>query len=436
MLSISTCAATPWNYNFPRNVPGEVNGCTDLMGGTARKVEYLEVWALKSTAKVTKGGEDSKIVSEDDFVRMTNSIKRYRPDIRTSARDSVTPVPGMWQKCWESEAAGSPPPPAPSGPQSKTQGRLLRYRNGVKPSNIMSVDDLDWIVGEISGEASNDRFGKLTALVHKCYDLDEHPRKGSEWHSRCNGFGPTLTVIELTNGQKIAGFMPESWNGYSGWRTNIKTMMFTVNDKVATGAERYKKFKPTRKSPPYSVYDHSSYGPTFGGAHCAHDLHVAGNNMINVAASAACTYNIVPNESPQPLLKGTKDATYVKKLETWVMRSAYQSDCANKGPSMVMVKTTRGNTFGMYAPHSLTNFNFDRVGTLHRTGQSYFYSTDAMVYDVLTHQSAYSYVGAGEYFNLDPTNFFPTVPTHAKTPNSARNSAQPPQNPRNIVEHE
>ena len=31
-------------------------------------------------------------------------------------------------------------------------------------------------------------------------------------------------------------------------------------NKVATGAERYKKFKPTRKSPPYSVYDYSSYG--------------------------------------------------------------------------------------------------------------------------------------------------------------------------------
>jgi len=46
-----------------------------------------------------------------------------------------------------------------------------------------------------------------------------------------------------------------------------------------------------------------------------------------------------------------------------------------KGPSMVMVKTTRGNTFGMYSPHSLTNFNFDRVGTFQRTGQSYFHST-------------------------------------------------------------
>jgi hypothetical protein len=42
---------------------------------------------------------------------------------------------------------------------------------------------------------------------------------------------------------------------------------------------------------------------------------------------------------------------------------------------MVMVKTTRGNTFGMYSPHSLTNFNFDRVGTFQRTGQSYFHST-------------------------------------------------------------
>ena len=32
------------------------------------------------------------------------------------------------------------------------------------------------------------------------------------------------------------------------------------------------------------------------------------------------------------------------------------------------------------------------------------YSMDAMVYDVLTHQSAYSVVGAAEYFNLDPAN--------------------------------
>jgi hypothetical protein len=116
-----------------------------------------------------------------------------------------------------------------------------------------------------------------------------------------------------------------------------------------------KQYKATRNT--YHFYDYSSYGPTMGSGH---DLHVA-QNMLDVSSNRG-TYDVTASE-----LIGGKTA-YIRSLETWVVRSPYQGACANKGPSVVLVETEAGKKFSLYSPHSLANFNFDRVGTLNRDG--------------------------------------------------------------------
>ena len=115
------------------------------------------------------------------------------------------------------------------------------------------------------------------------------------------------------------------------------------------------KYKPTRNT--YYFYDHSSYGPTMGSSN---DLHV-GQNMLDVRSSRG-TYDTTASE----LIGG--GTAFVRSLETWVLRSPYKGACANKGPSVVLVETEAGKKFSLYSPHSVANFNFDRVGTSNRVG--------------------------------------------------------------------
>jgi len=214
---MTTVRCNYWSYNFPR--AQEMDNCDDFLGHASKhEAQYLEVWALKTASTVTVGERNSSIASQEDFVRMTNAIRRFRPSLERSEHDSVTPVPGIWDKCFDSVAPSPASTPPSTGPKNAT------YR-GDEQSKIVDNDEIDWIVGEISAD-----FGSpLTALVHKCYDRDVHALTSQEWHARCNNFGATLTFIELINGKKIAIFLPDSM-GNSGWRRNWQSSsLFTVN---------------------------------------------------------------------------------------------------------------------------------------------------------------------------------------------------------------
>jgi hypothetical protein len=151
---------------------------------------------------------------------MTNAIRRFRPSLERSEHDSVTPVPGMWEKCFDSIT------PFPASTRASTGPKNATY-SGDDHSKIVDNDEIDWIVGEISAD-----FGSpLTALVHKCYDRDVDAWTSQEWHARCNNFGATLTLIQLTNGMKLALFHPDSMRNSEWRRTSIwkSSSMFTVD---------------------------------------------------------------------------------------------------------------------------------------------------------------------------------------------------------------
>jgi len=216
---MTTITCNYGSYNFPR--AQEMSSCFDFLGGAAKhEAQNLEVWALKTTFMVTVGGRNSSIASQEDFGRMTNAIRRFRPSLKRSEHDSVTPVPGMWKQCFDSAA------PFPARTSASTGPKNATYR-GDEQSKIVDNDEIDWIVGEISAD-----FGSpVTALVHKCYDRDVDALTSQEWHAKCNYFGATLTLIELINGKRIALFLPDSMDGKSGWRHHSwsSSSMFTLS---------------------------------------------------------------------------------------------------------------------------------------------------------------------------------------------------------------
>eukprot|EP00457_Paulinella_chromatophora_P005564 gb/GEZN01005581.1/.p1 GENE.gb/GEZN01005581.1/~~gb/GEZN01005581.1/.p1 ORF type:complete len:489 (-),score=102.28 gb/GEZN01005581.1/:270-1736(-) len=93
---------------------------------------------------------------------------------------------------------------------------------------------------------------------------------GSSFHLKCDGHGPTLTVIKPSHNNNIfGGYSEHEWSS-SGSYSSQPAWLYAL--RTGAGDTAYK-FLPTSSSS--HAYNNSSYGPTFGGGH---DLHV--NSMM------------------------------------------------------------------------------------------------------------------------------------------------------------
>ncbi|WP_141468290.1 PEP_CTERM-anchored TLD domain-containing protein, partial [Pelagimonas varians] len=84
-----------------------------------------------------------------------------------------------------------------------------------------------------------------------------------DWHTAVNGVGPTITIIELDNGNIIGGYTPISWSNTTGYSLEYNSGAFLFNLSTDTQYEQ--------GSNPHVIYNSINHGPTFGGGH---DLYV------------------------------------------------------------------------------------------------------------------------------------------------------------------
>jgi hypothetical protein len=71
--------------------------------------------------------------------------------------------------------------------------------------------------------------------------------------------GPTLTLITLDNGRRLAAYAQSSWDGsLSNYINGDKNVLYSFNQKTYRTSKTYRQ---------YGQYSASSYGPTFGGGH-------------------------------------------------------------------------------------------------------------------------------------------------------------------------
>ncbi len=90
-----------------------------------------------------------------------------------------------------------------------------------------------------------------------------------------DGTGPTLTVIRnRANGRIAGGYTSIPWLTRNGYVDDKEAYLFSADNK-----ERY-----ATKSSGYSLYDHTSYGPTFGHGHDIHVANVANANLNSYSA--------------------------------------------------------------------------------------------------------------------------------------------------------
>ena len=126
----------------------------------------------------------------------------------------------------------------------------------------------------------NTWYGNPNQQWQLCYQKTRDGASSSTFHALCNGKGPTISIMKVTNGRVFGGYNANSWASVNNYVYNTANWLFSL-----TGGTKH----PVGSYPQYATYDTSSYGPTFGGGH---DLHLdSGMNSgyTNIPHSYQCS---------------------------------------------------------------------------------------------------------------------------------------------------
>jgi len=85
--------------------------------------------------------------------------------------------------------------------------------------------------------------------------------EGKYFHSKCNNQGPTISLFKNDKGYIFGGYASTDWTN-SGWKSAPDSFIFTLTNIHGTEPTKF-----PNSSSGSSIYDSSSYGPTFGGGH-------------------------------------------------------------------------------------------------------------------------------------------------------------------------
>jgi len=94
----------------------------------------------------------------------------------------------------------------------------------------------------------------------------------NDFHRCCDNIGPTVTIIKSSNGYLFGGYTPLSWTQTAGYQNNSGCFLFTLTNSFGSSPTHFYSKNAN------SIYNNTSYGPTFGSGH---DLHISSNCQSN-----------------------------------------------------------------------------------------------------------------------------------------------------------
>ncbi|CAH3169721.1 unnamed protein product, partial [Porites lobata] len=122
----------------------------------------------------------------------------------------------------------------------------------------------------------------------RCWRASVDGWAASTFHSRCDGRGPTVTIVKV--GKYIfGGYTSVSWASSGGYRYDSKAFLFSLVNKPGWAPVKLPQTGTYGSSRAYSIYFHSSYGPIFGGGHDFYIYNYASSNT-NSASNLGHTY--------------------------------------------------------------------------------------------------------------------------------------------------
>jgi len=146
----------------------------------------------------------------------------------------------------------------------KTEFRDPQFLGGTLLSKPEYVNQLNrWLKA-----TSKDKNWKLV------YKASKDGWDAFSFHSKVDNKGESVTVIEDTKGNLFGGYTPILWRSCGNYVYDNKTFLFSFKNPVDSGPMIFRNTGPYAGST-YSIYDLSSYGPTFGGGN---DVFVCSNS--------------------------------------------------------------------------------------------------------------------------------------------------------------
>ncbi len=163
-------------------------------------------------------------------------------------------------------------------------GTLLSLEHQIKLNEFYGKVDQRWV---LIYKATRDGFGS------------------SDFHRCCDNLGATMTIIQSKGGGYLfGGYTSVSWRSIGDYVTDKNgPFLFTL-----TNPHRIPSIKYSIKLNQYSIFDGSTYGPTFGGGH---DLHVCDNSQL-----ATSSYSKFPHAYNDTTNQGNATFSGSKNFQT------------------------------------------------------------------------------------------------------------------------
>ena len=133
------------------------------------------------------------------------------------------------------------------------------------------------------------------------------------FHSKCDNKGPTLSIIETTEGHIVGGYSCAPWKSSGGYCRSDGAFLFHLS------GSQLLKSDLTGSYDSNAIYCHQSYGPTFG---CGHDLRVS--SSFTVDSKVGNSYH---RSSSWPL---SSQSLQIKEMEVFQITSTSVLVPANK----------------------------------------------------------------------------------------------------------
>ena len=105
------------------------------------------------------------------------------------------------------------------------------------------------------------------------YSITRDGCDATTFHQKCDGQGPTVTVLYNQQGTIYGGYTAISWDQSGSYKNGASAFLFRLQ---FNGTATSNKFSNTNAS--YGSYGNSVYGPTFGSNH---DLHTFKSTISN-----------------------------------------------------------------------------------------------------------------------------------------------------------
>jgi hypothetical protein len=139
--------------------------------------------------------------------------------------------------------------------------------------------------------------------------------QSTDFHRFCNGHSPTLTVVLSTDGYVFGGYTPLAWNSRGQYVPDpgLNSFLFTIQNPHNLEPQIFK-----QKEEACAIYDHASYGPTFG---VAYDFYIC-NQCNSQKSSHSCLGSTYMNDTGREgntVLTGSQNFL-VKEIEVFEVK--------------------------------------------------------------------------------------------------------------------